>query len=152
MKRIRFLNPAPPKSMAYTPHGTMPNGWESMVGSADRKVIGGRIKMLRKARHWQQKELALMVGIRFEQLNKYESGLNTPPVDTLVKLDNALDTTVEYILTGTEIEQSNLANIRLFRRFQALENLGQDDQQTIIRLIDAFIAQHRIVAVLAPVD
>lgn len=59
---------------------------------------------------------------------------------------------MDYLLTGTRAEESNLANIRLFRRFQALENLGQEDQQTIIRLIDAFIAQQRIVAVLAPAD
>ncbi|MDQ4419543.1 hypothetical protein OOT33_03700 [Sphingobium sp. DEHP117] len=53
---------------------------------------------------------------------------------------------------GTRTEESDLANIRLFRRFQALEELGREDQQTVIRLIDAFIAQQRITAVLAPVD
>ena len=38
-----------------------------MVGIADRKVMGGRIKALRKAKHWPQKHLALMVGSRFER-------------------------------------------------------------------------------------
>lgn len=75
-----------------------------------------------------------------------------PPVDVLAKLAQALDTTADYLITGTVIEQSNLANIRLFRRFQALEHMAEEDQQTIIRLIDAFVAQHRIAAVMAPVD
>jgi hypothetical protein len=59
---------------------------------------------------------------------------------------------VDYLLTGTNIEESHLANIRLFRRFQALEHLGPEDQQTIIRLIDAFIAQQRVSSAMAPVD
>ncbi len=123
-----------------------------MADTADRKAMGIRIKTLRKAKHWPQKQLASALGIRFEQLNKYESGLNNPPVDMLVKLSEALDTTVDYLLTGAQIEDSQLANIRLFRRFQALERLGEEEQQTVMRVIDAMIAQHRVTSALAPVD
>lgn len=72
--------------------------------------------------------------------------------DLFIRLADALDTTVDYLLTGTEIEESNLANIRLFRRFQALEHLGQEDQQTVMRIIDALIAQQRVTSALAPLD
>ncbi|MDR3683077.1 MAG: helix-turn-helix transcriptional regulator [Geothrix sp.] len=123
-----------------------------MADIADRKAMGVRIKTLRKAKHWPQKQLAGALGIRFEQLNKYESGLNNPPVDMLVKLSEALDTTVDYLLTGAQIEDSQLANIRLFRRFQALERLGEEEQQTVMRVIDAMVAQHRVTSALAPVD
>ena len=102
-----------------------------MADIADRKAMGVRIKALRKVKHWPQKQLAGFLGIRFEQLNKYESGLNNPPVVMLVKLSEALDTTVDYLLTGAQIEDSQLANIRLFRRFQALERLGEEEQQTV---------------------
>ena len=47
---------------------------------------------------------------------------------------------VDYLITGTPTGESDLANIRLFRRFQALEHPGQEDQQTVIR----FITQRRI--------
>lgn len=123
-----------------------------MAEIADKKAIGARIKALRKARHWPQKQLANMIGIRYEQLNKYEGGFHIPAVETLVKLADALGTTLDYLITGTDIEESNLANIRLFRRFQALEHLGEEDQQTVIRLIDAFIAQQRVASAMAPVD
>jgi len=123
-----------------------------MVDIADRKAMGVRIKTLRKAKHWPQKQLAGALGIRFEQLNKYESELNNPPVYMLVKLSEALDTTVDYLLTGAQIEDSQLANIRLFRRFQALERLGEEEQQTVMRVIDAMVAQHRVTSALTPVD
>ncbi len=48
-----------------------------MQDEALRKVFGARLKGLRKQKGWAQKELAGRVGIRFQQLNKYESGLNT---------------------------------------------------------------------------
>ena len=107
---------------------------------------------MRKARHWQQKQLANMIGIRYELLNKYEGGFGIPPAETLARLADALGTTLDYLITGTEIEESNLANIRLFRRFQALEHLGQEDQQTIMRIIDAFIAQQHMASALVSVD
>lgn len=96
-----------------------------MADTADKKAIGGRIKALRKARHWQQKELALMVGIRFEQINKYEGGFNTPPIDVLVKFADAFDTTVDYLVTGNALDETKFANARLVRRLQALEQLDE---------------------------
>lgn len=122
-----------------------------MADIADKKALGIRIKALRKVRHWTQKELGQRLGIRFEQLNKYESGLNSPPVEMLVKLADALETSVDYLLTGTGTD-STLANARLFRRFQALEHLGEEDQLTVIRVIDAMLAQQRVASAMVPVD
>lgn len=104
-----------------------------------------------KISNWTQKELAQRLGIRFEQLNKYKSGLNSPPVEMLVKLADTLETSVDYLLTGTGTD-STLANARLFRRFQALEHLGEEDQSTVIRVIDAMLAQQRVASAMAPVD
>jgi hypothetical protein len=50
------------------------------------------------------------------------------------------------------MEDSQLANARLFRRFQAVEHMAEEDQLTIIRVIDAMIAQRRVASALAPVD
>jgi len=138
--------------MVYTPEGSTPQVWIHMTDTADRKAVGARIKALRKTHHWQQKQLAATLGIRFEQLNKYEGGLNSPPAEMLVKLADALDTSVDYLLTGNSSEDSQLANARLFRRFRALEHLAEEDQQTVIRVIDAMIAQQRITTALMPVD
>ncbi len=123
-----------------------------MAETADRKAMGARIKTLRKAKGLPQKQLAATLGVRFQQLNKYEGGFNNPPVEMLIKLADALDTTVDYLLTGAQIDDSQLANVRLFRRFQALERLGEDDQETVIKVIDAVVAQRRMASALAPVD
>jgi len=126
--------------------------WWDMNDATLRKELGARVKALRKAKHLSQKELAGRLEIRFQQLNKYESGLNTPPIDMLVKLADALSTTVDYLLTGNPVEDSSLANARLFRRFRVLETLAADDQETVIKVIDAMIAQRRMSSALTSVD
>ncbi|MCC8423200.1 helix-turn-helix domain-containing protein [Photorhabdus bodei] len=117
-----------------------------------RKEFGVRLKALRKQKGWPQKELAGKVEIRFQQLNKYESGLNIPPAEMMVKLADVLGVTVDYLLTGNPVEDSPLANSRLFRRFQVLEQLAQEDQETVIKIIDAMIAKQRMESALLPVD
>lgn len=117
-----------------------------------RKAFGARLKGLRKQKNWSQKELAALVDIRFQQLNKYESGLNIPPAGMLIKLADALNVSVDYLLTGNVDEAEPLANSRLFRRFQELEAMNQEDQETVMKVIDAMIAKQRIASALAPVD
>jgi transcriptional regulator with XRE-family HTH domain len=117
-----------------------------------RKEFGARLKVLRKQKNWAQKELAAKVDLRFQQLNKYESGLNIPPAEMLVKLADALDVTVDFLLTGNPVEDSPLANSRLFKRFQVLERLAADDQEIVIKVIDAMIAKQRMESALVSVD
>lgn len=123
-----------------------------MQDSVLRKAFGARLKQLRKQRHWIQKELATRVDIRFQLLNKYESGQHIPPAETLIRLAQALDTTVDYLLTGNPVEETPLANSMLFKRFQALETFNEEDRITIIKVIDAMIAKHRMEAALTPMD
>jgi len=117
-----------------------------------RKAFGARLKDLRKQKRWSQKELAAKVDIRFQQLNKYESGLNLPPAEMLIKLADALATTVDYLLTGNPAEEMPLGNARLFRRFQAVEGFDNEDQEAIIRLIDGMIAKHKMQTTLTSLD
>ena len=124
----------------------------AMQSKAFGKALGSRLKQLRKQKRWTQKELAGKVDIRFQQLNKYESGLNIPPAEMLVKLADALGTSVDYLLTGNPVEDSPLANSRLFQRFKMLEDMSPSDREAIITLIDAMIAKHRAEGALIPVD
>ncbi len=96
--------------------------------------------------------MAARAGVSFQLLNKYESGLNLPPVEILIKLANALATTIDYLLTSNPVEDNPLANNRLFKRFRAVEHFDDDDQEAIIKLIDAMIAKQQMQSVLQPFD
>lgn len=122
-----------------------------MQDSTLRKAFGTRLKQLRKQRHWSQKELAAKVDIRFQLLNKYESGQHMPPAETLITLTEALDSTVDHLLTGNPVEDSPLANSNLFKRFKELEDFNEEDRATVIKVIDALIAKQRVENAMKPI-
>ena len=117
-----------------------------------RKAFGKRLKQLRKGKGWTQKELAEKLGIRFGQLNKYECGLNAPPLEKLVQMAELLDVTMDYLLTGDRADEPALHNTRLLERFRAIEEFEPDDRETIIKLIDAMIVKHKVEGALSPID
>ena len=117
-----------------------------------RKQFGARLKRLRKQSKWTQKELASMVGSSFSQLNKYEGGFNIPAADKLIRLAQALDTTVDYLLLGNRQEVAPVNNTRLLKRFRELERFDTADQEAIIRILDAMILKNKMKGVMAPLD
>ena len=116
-----------------------------------RKAFGARVKELRKAYGWSQKQLAAQLDIRFQLLNKYEGGQHIPPAETLIKLADTLKTTVDFLLTGNPQQEFPNVDNSLFRRFQALERFDDDDKQTVIRVIDALIAKHQVEHAIKPI-
>jgi len=123
---------------------------EAMNDESVLKGFGKRVKALRKQKRWPQKELAQKVGVHFQQLNKYEGGLHAPPVDKLIQLADALGTTVDFLLTGSQSEGKPLHNSRLLERFRELECFDSDEQETIIKLVDAFIIQRKMALAMNP--
>ena len=49
----------------------------------------------------------------------------------------------DYLLTGNPVDDTKLASSRLYRRFQALERLAEDDREAIIKVIDAIVIKHQ---------
>lgn len=109
-----------------------------------RKALGQRIKQLRKDKTWTQKELANQIGISHAQLNKYESGQNTPPLDKLMMLADVLTTSVDFLLGGHHKEDLPVYNSRLIQRFQTIESFAPEEREIVITLLDAMIAKHNM--------
>ena len=117
-----------------------------------RKAFGLRAKELRKQKGWTQKALAKQIDIRFAQLNKYECGMHIPPIEKLVQLGDILGVTLDYLITGNRDQIQPLHNRRLIERLQELETFDSDDQETIIKMIDAMIVKRRVDGAVAPID
>ena len=124
----------------------------ALQDAAIRKAFGSRVKELRKRKSWMQKQLADKIGVSSPQLNKYEAGVNAPPMEKLVQLAEALDTSVDYLLTGDPSEARPIHNVRLLERFQALQSFEASDREVVITLIDAMIAKRQVEGALRPLD
>jgi transcriptional regulator with XRE-family HTH domain len=115
-----------------------------------RKDFGRRLKTIRKQKKWSQKELASKLDAKLSILNKYECGLHIPPAEKLIQLAELFDTTVDYLLTGNRTDERPLHNLRLLERFRALENFTAEDQEAVIKLIDAMIVKNQVEGVIKP--
>ena len=64
-------------------------------------TIGNRIISLRKEQQFSQEELADKIGVSRQSVSKWETDACAPDAYNLMALANALNTNVEYIVTGT---------------------------------------------------
>lgn len=53
---------------------------------------------------------------------------------------------------GNRFEQQPLHNARLIERLKELEKFDNDDQETIIKMIDAMIVKRRVEGAVQPID
>jgi transcriptional regulator with XRE-family HTH domain len=122
-----------------------------MQSEEHRKAFGKRLKELRNQRRWTQKEVAARIGLQLSQFNKYESGMHVPPADKLLQLAELFATTTDYLLTGAVSDAQPINNVRLLERFRALAQCELEEQEAVIRLIDAVVVKHRVESAMQPV-
>lgn len=101
------------------------------------KQIGSDIKKMREARRMSQMELAEQVGVSFQQIQKYEKGINRISVERIQQIARALGTSVnkffekekipmvsepsaEYCRggAGMNVTQEEAKLVQLFRRIE----------------------------------
>ncbi len=108
--------------------------------------LGKRVVGLRKKKGLSQSDLAKQVGISYAQVGRYETKGAQPPAEVLKKIADALDTTVDYLISGDTDEKavSTLKDAELLQQFRAVEQMDEDDKMTVKKLIDAFITKRKI--------
>lgn len=86
-----------------------------MAGSIDLH-LGKRLRRRRRLLGLTQQQLASAVGVRFQQIQKYECGANRISAARLWELSEALEVGVVYFYEGLEGEAVNNATSDAVRR------------------------------------
>jgi transcriptional regulator with XRE-family HTH domain len=68
-------------------------------------AVGGQILKQRQVKGLSQTQLAEYVGVSYQQIQKYETGVNRPKVKTLQKLAEALEVPVTYFFAPEAIKR-----------------------------------------------
>lgn len=84
-----------------------------------------RLRELREAKRMTQLSLGMTLDVAQETISGYEIGRAEPNIDMLIKLANALDTSIDYLLGRTDV--------RAFDRFSR-SDLNNDE----LELLSAF--------------
>ena len=66
-----------------------------------------RLKLLRKSRGYTQVSLQMQTGIEQALLSKFETGERIPPTETLLRLAEFYNVSIDYILSRTDKPEVN---------------------------------------------
>jgi len=108
---------------------------------SQKNKLGNRIIELRKAKNWSQSQLADKVGVSYAQIGRYETKGAQPPAEVLKNIDNALDSTVDYLVNGGTKDKANasLNDAEVIRYFKEVDALPVEDKSALLRVIGGFL-------------
>jgi transcriptional regulator with XRE-family HTH domain len=104
-----------------------------------------RLRLLRESRQLTQVRLAELVGVDPRAYNRWERGTIAPHLDTLVKIADVLQVSLDELVGRKAI--SNDARIRnhlLNSLWQQADTLPDEEQQALILVIDSFVKKSQV--------
>jgi transcriptional regulator with XRE-family HTH domain len=116
------------------------------IETNEKETFSNRLKRLRLEKGFSQKDIAKILNIHHVNYGRYVRGDSRPSADTLAKLADALDISVDYLLEGEETDAAvaNLEDKKLLQMFAKIEKLSPKDKKVVITLLDAFIKKKEI--------
>lgn|SRR5689334_14681787 len=95
--------------------------------------VGRRIRALRLERELSQTELGLKIGVTFQQLQKYEKGINRIGASRLESIASALGVPISFFFNQEQTASSNRSGAK---EMQSVFNLVQSSGA--VRVVKAF--------------
>lgn len=82
--------------------------YELQFSIQERKaMVAEMIREIRKAKGYQQKEVAEMLGISPQTYNGYEKGRNEPPIEMLVRISYLYDIPMDILVQHDRMHKNN---------------------------------------------
>ena len=97
--------------------------------------LGQHITTLRKGKKISQNDLGKQVGTSGDIIGRYERDEVKPSIEVVIKIADALDTSIDFLVgkTSVEVDKDTL------KRLQEIEQLTNEDQKHLFALMDAFL-------------
>ena len=115
----------------------------------DMAAFSERLRLLRQARKMTQVRLAELLGISARGYNRWEKGGNVPHLDTLIKIADILQVSLDELVGRTESSAApKIRNHDLHQLCQQVDNLPDEDQQALIRVMDGLVKKAQMSKVI----
>ncbi len=102
-----------------------------------RKLIGSRIKNLRRGRGYSQERLGEIIGINPKYLSSVERGRENPTLDLFIRLSKGLKVGIHEIF---QIEEEGAGPKLLRRKLKTLTGEVEDQELArVIRVLEVLI-------------
>lgn len=112
-------------------------------------LIGNRIKTARKAKGLSQSELSELIDKSVGYMSYIETGSKKPSLETLIQIANALDVTIDELLSDNLVASSTVSNTQIN---QLLSDCSAFEKSVILLSIKSIKDAIRISKPLIEVD
>lgn len=100
------------------------------------------LKGLREARNLTQTRLAELIGVSPRVYNRWENGAATPHFDTVVKIADILEVSLDMLAGRSEKADTPIIhNAKLHELYKKVDQLPDEEQQALIILLDSLVAR-----------
>jgi transcriptional regulator with XRE-family HTH domain len=105
-------------------------------------LFGRRLRELRDKRGWTQEELSERAKVPAAMISHFETGVRgAPSADNLVKLANALEVTIDYLLGRSE--EAQVASPRVAAAFRGLAGASAETVDAALDVVETLVDRER---------
>jgi len=101
----------------------------------NNKDLGKTIKKLRKLHNISQERLADKANLTQQHISRIEQGTNTPSIETLIKLSEALRVSIDVMVNTND----NVTNRRDIIMLEKIKILNENNKNKVLGYIDALL-------------
>lgn len=104
-----------------------------------------RLKQLRSARRMTQTRLAQLLEVSPRVYNRWENGIATPHLDTVVRIADILNVTLDELAGRKDTNgEADIHNPELHRLYKKVDQLSDEDQKALLVVLDSLVKRSRM--------
>ncbi|CDL83357.1 MULTISPECIES: helix-turn-helix domain-containing protein [Xenorhabdus] len=108
------------------------------------EIFATRLREAREARKMTQARLADLLAVNRRVYNRWERGSSVPQLDTVVKIAQALQMSIDALVGLEEPKAPKIHNPKLQALYEQIDSLSDEDQQALIVLMDSLVTRTKM--------
>ncbi len=102
--------------------------------------LGDNMMLTRKKKGLSQAELGKLIGTSGDVIGRYERKDITPSIEVVVKIADALEVSVDYLIGKTNLQLDKQA----IKRLEDISNLPEENKNFVLNLIDMALRHFKV--------
>ena len=98
-------------------------------------TIGEHIMLLRKNKKLSQAALGKAVGTSGDIIGRYERGIISPSIEVIMKIADALEVSIDFLVGKTSLELDK----QTLKRLEDISTLSQENRDFVLKMVDMAI-------------
>jgi len=115
--------------------------------------LGQKLKQLRSEKGWSQDEFAFHAQIDGRQVSRYENDKVVPSVEVIIKMAKAFNVCIDFLLIDEAPKKPLEApHSKLAERILEIDDLSEEDEKSLLHLVDAIVAKNKLKALAKGIE